>query len=287
MYSSAFVTSTVSVPAAAEHPRPGIIYGTAWKKEATEGLVRLALQNGFRGIDTACQPKHYNEAGVGEGIAAGLKQGLSRADLYLQTKFTSPSGQDPDRTPYDSNAPLAEQIAQSIAASLRNLQTNYLDCVLLHSPLPTVRQTLSAWRTLETYVDGGQIRQLGISNCYDLTLLEQLFDGARVKPAAVQNRFYADTGYDREIRAYCARNEITYQSFWTLSANRHLLAHEVITALASNHGRTAPQILFRYLTQIGVVPLTGTKSESHMRQDLAIFDFELTAAECGAIEQLF
>jgi diketogulonate reductase-like aldo/keto reductase len=217
----------------------------------------------------------------------GQGQGLSRADLYLQTKFTSPSGQDPERIPYDPNAPLAGQIAQSIAASLRNLQTNYLDCVLLHSPLPTVRQTLSAWRTLETYVDGGQILHLGISNCYDLPVLEQLYDGARVKPAAIQNRFYADTGYDREIRAYCHRNGIVYQSFWTLSANPHLLTHEVIITLAATHGRTAPQILFRYLTEIGVVPLTGTKSESHMRQDLAIFDFELTVAEREAIAQLF
>jgi diketogulonate reductase-like aldo/keto reductase len=77
-----------------------------------------------------------------------------------------------------------------------------------------------------------------------------------------------------------------YQSFWTLSANPQLLAHNVMTALASAHNRTAPQILFRYLTQIRIVPLTGTKSESHMREDLAIFDFELTAAERQAIEGL-
>jgi diketogulonate reductase-like aldo/keto reductase len=163
------------------------------------------------------------------------------------------------RVPYDPNAPLAEQIAQSIAASLRNL---------------------------ETCVDGGQVRQLGISNCHDLSELEQLCDEARVKPAVIQNRFYADTRYDREIRAYCSRNGIIYKSFWTLSANPRLLGHKTMVALASAHDRTAPQILFRYLTQIGIVPLTGTKSESHMQQDLAIFEFELSAAERGMIEQL-
>ena len=265
---------------------PRIIYGTAWKKAATEQLVSIAIENGFRGIDTACQPKHYHEAGVGAGVAASLKQGLTRADLYLQTKFTSLSGQDPNRVPYDPKASLADQIAQSIAASLKNLQTDYLDCLLLHSPMPTPAQTQSAWRSFESFVDSGTIRQLGISNCYNLADLERLYESARIKPAIVQNRFYADTNYDRGIRSFCDRNQIIYQSFWTLSANPHVLAHETMTALASIHRRSPAQILFRYLTQIGIVPLTGTKSESHMREDLAIFDFELTSDERGAIDAL-
>jgi diketogulonate reductase-like aldo/keto reductase len=264
---------------------PSVIYGTAWKKAATERLVHLAIESGFRGIDTACQPKHYDEAAVGAGVTASLGQGLSRADLYLQTKFTSFSGQDPNRIPYDPKAPLAVQISQSIAASLKNLQTDYLDCVLLHSPMPTMTQTQAAWRTLETFVDAKQIRQLGISNCYELAVLERLHDTARIKPAIIQNRFYPDTNYDREIRTYCDQNQIIYQSFWTLSANPHLLGHKAITSPASTHRRTAAQILFRYLTQIGVVPLTGTKSDIHMREDLAIFDFELSNEEQRTIEK--
>src|ERR1700685_3899683 len=130
---------------------PRIIYGTAWKKAATENLVSLAIQNGFRGIDTACQPKHYEEARVGAGVAASMSKGLTRPDLYLQTKFTSLSGQDPNRIPYDPKAPLPDQVAESIAASLKNLQTDYLDCVLLHSPMPTMALTLSVWSTLESY----------------------------------------------------------------------------------------------------------------------------------------
>src|ERR1700729_3039246 len=97
---------------------PGILYGTAWKKADPERLVATAIRQGFRGIDTACQPKHYDEAGVGAGVAASLGSGLTRADLYLQTKFTSLSGQDPDRIPYDPKASLADQITQSVAASL-------------------------------------------------------------------------------------------------------------------------------------------------------------------------
>jgi diketogulonate reductase-like aldo/keto reductase len=265
---------------------PRIIYGTAWKKAATENLVSLAIQNGFRGIDTACQPKHYEEAGVGAGVAASMTKGLTRTDLYLQTKFTSISGQDTTRIPYDPKAPLSDQVAQSIAASLKNLQTDYLDCVLLHSPMPTMAQSLSVWKTLESFVDAGQIRQLGISNCYRLADLENLHQASRIKPAVLQNRFYADTHYDRELRSYCNQSEIIYQSFWTLSANPHLLTHKTMTALARNHNRTAAQILFRYLVSIGVVPLTGTKSEAHMRDDLAIFSFELTGDELSAIDAL-
>jgi diketogulonate reductase-like aldo/keto reductase len=265
---------------------PRIIYGTAWKKSATSGLVNLAIENGFRGIDTACQPKHYDEAGVGAGIAASLKQGLTRADLYLQTKFTSLSGQDPRRIPYDATAPLPHQVAQSVAVSLKNLQTDYLDCVLLHSPMPTMRQTLAAVRALETLVDTGQVRQLGISNCYRLDDLKSLYESSRIKPAVVQNRFYAETRYDRDIRAFCDRHQIIYQSFWTLSANPHLLAHKTITILSAAHRRTAAEILFRYLTQVGVVPLTGTQSETHMRADLSIFDFELGGAELSALAEL-
>ncbi len=265
---------------------PRIIYGTAWKKAATEDLVKLAIQNGFRGIDTACQPKHYDEAGVGAGIAASLKQGLTRADIYLQTKFTSLTGQDPNRIPYDPKASLVDQVGQSVAVSLKNLQTDYLDCVLLHSPMPTMTQSMAVWRTLETFVELKTIRQIGLSNCYKLEDLNGLHEAARIKPAVIQNRFYADTNYDRDIHAYCDKHQIIYQSFWTLSANPHLLAHKTITTLGSAYKRTPAQILFRYLTQIGVVPLTGTQSETHMREDLSIFDFQLNDEERSAIEEL-
>jgi len=277
---NSFITSNAQVPV------PRIIYGTAWKKADTQRLVRLAIQNGFRGIDTACQPKHYDEAGVGAAVAASLTQGLTSTDLYLQTKFTSLSGQDPNRIPYDPNAPLAQQVAQSVAVSLENLHTDYLDCVLLHSPMPKMAQSMAVWRALETLADTGVVRQLGISNCYRLDDLKSLNEAARIKPAIVQNRFYADTDYDSEIRTYCGQRQIIYQSFWTLSANPQLLAHKTMSALASAHNRTAAQILFRYLTQIGVVPLTGTKSETHMRQDLSILDFELSHVEQGTIDKL-
>jgi diketogulonate reductase-like aldo/keto reductase len=265
---------------------PKIIYGTAWKKADTERLVTLAIQEGFRGIDTACQPKHYDEAGVGAGVAASLHANLRRSDLYLQTKFTSVSGQDPRRIPYDPKASLESQVAQSVAVSLANLKTDYLDCLILHSPMPTAQQTLTVWRAFESLVDAGTVRQLGISNCYDLATLEDLARRSRIKPAVLQNRFYADTGYDRQIRVFCTHTHIVYQSFWTLSANPHVLAHPTVAAVAAAHQRTAPEVLFRYLTQTGVVPLTGTRSVTHMREDLSIFEFELSEAERRAVDDV-
>ena len=272
---------------------PWILYGTAWKKSDTENLVGTAIRLGFRGIDTACQPKHYHEPGVGAGVAACLRGepvcngNLAREDLYLQTKFTALSGQDPARIPYDPKAPLPDQVRQSLAVSLRNLQTDYVDGLLLHSPLPSARQTLEVWQAMESLVDVRRVRQLGISNCYRLEQLERLCDSARIKPAVVQNRFHADTGYDREIRAFCRQYRLIYQSFWTLTANPHVLAHRVVSSLAAKHRRTPAQILFRYLTQIEVLPLTGTRTETHMREDLDIFEFELSELERKAMDALF
>lgn len=280
MDENAFVTSAAGVRS------PRILYGTAWKKERTAALVAQALELGFRGIDTACQPKHYDEAGVGAGIAEALSRGLHREDLYLQTKFTPVDGQDPARIPYDSAAPLAEQVAQSFEVSLRNLRTTYLDCLVLHSPLADFTQTLQVWRAMERLHESGGVRQLGISNCYSLKYFERLYREASVRPAVLQNRFYAQTGYDRELRQFCRSEQVIYQSFWTLTANPHLLRHERMIKLAVEYARTPAQILFRYLTQQDVIPLTGTTSAQHMREDLAIFDFELSREAQDAITAL-
>src|SRR5690242_10873548 len=126
---------------------PRIIYGTAWKKERTKRLVLEAISAGFHAIDTACQPKHYNEAGVGEAIAELGRRGIPRSSLYIQTKFTSISGQDLlQPLPYNPRAPLFEQVLQSFTTSLKNLQTDYVDCLILHGPLHTDAQTAEVWR---------------------------------------------------------------------------------------------------------------------------------------------
>lgn len=266
---------------------PRLLYGTAWKKDDTARLVQQAITLGFRAIDTACQPKHYHEAGVGQGMAAALAAtGLTRADLFIQTKFTPLAGQDPANVPYNAEASLPEQMAQSFAASRRNLRTAYLDSLLLHSPLPDREQTLVAWRAMEQLAASGSTRRIGLSNCYDLDAFVALYEAADIKPWAVQNRFQAKTDYDRPLRAFCREHGIVYQSFWTLTANPQVLAHPHLQALATRLQRSPAQVFFRYLTQCGVLPLTGTCSAQHMQDDLAIFEFELDAAACDTVGRL-
>lgn len=264
---------------------PSLIYGTAWKQERTCDLVEQAILNGFRGIDTACQPKHYNEAGVGDALLRLAAHGIKREELFLQTKFTPVSGQDA-RIPYDADASIQDQVRQSVQASLKNLKVDYIDALLLHSPLSRHAETMEAWRELETLHKKGVIGQLGISNCYEVDALKVIYEDASIKPSLIQNRFYARTDYDKDLRTWCDEKDISYQSFWTLTANPHLLTHPVITNLAKSKNLTEAQILFRFLTQINIIPLIGSCSDDHMRQDLAIFNFALTSSEINAIQSL-
>lgn len=253
--------------------KPAFTYGTAWKKDQTKALVTQALKQGFRRIDTAAQPKHYQEHLVGEALRDAYTEGLPRADLHVQTKFTTPAGQDQANMPYDPAAPLDTQIHTSIASSLHNLRTHeespgdsYLDCVLLHSPLPTLDQTLAAWRLLETYVPH-RIRALGISNV-TLPVVRAIHAASTVKPSVVQNRFYAQTRYDGALRAFCREHAITYQSFWTLTGNPKLLKSKPVLELAKKAEVEVPTALYALVMELGVEVLNGTTSEEHMRGDL-------------------
>ena len=265
---------------------PRIIYGTAWKKDRTADLVVKAIQTGFRGIDTACQPKHYNEALVGTALQRLKDHGVEREALFLQTKFTPLSGQDLRQVPYDMNASVELQVAQSFEASKKNLQTEYVDSLLLHSPMAPHALLMKAWNAMEKIQKTGGTRQLGISNCYDPEVFRSLYADATVKPAVVQNRFYQDTGYDVDLRHWCSNHGVIYQSFWTLTANPHILSSNTVRTIAQKYKKTEAQIFFRYLSQSGIVPLTGTSSEQHMREDLSIFNFELSSEDLKNVSLL-
>lgn len=282
-------TGSAAEPAQRQLPPP-MLYGTAWKKQATTDLVVLAVRSGFRGIDTACQPKHYQEELVGQALERlAQEDGIAREDLWVQTKFTPVPGQDRSNIPYNASAPLTVQVEQSIARSLENLGTTYIDSLVLHSPLPTLQATLEAWGVFERAVDDGRVRQLGISNCYDERFFRALHESARIKPAVLQNRFYAESGYDVGLRRFCLEQGIAYQTFWTLTANRRLLESAPVQSAARRLRATPPQVLFRWLIQSGHQPLTGTKSPEHMRQDLdaaSLAQLELSAEEMVSIGQL-
>jgi diketogulonate reductase-like aldo/keto reductase len=256
---------------------PELIYGTAWKEDATEQCVLAALAAGFRAIDTANQRKHYHEQGVGQAIA---KAGVPRTELFIQTKFTFRGGQD-HRLPYDPKAPIEDQVVQSHASSLEHLGVARLDSYVLHGP--SQREGLGpddreAWRTMEKL----PVAALGISNV-TASQLRELLAVASVRPTYVQNRCYAQTGWDAEVRAVCREHALVYQGFSLLTANRHVVAR--LHTLAAKYAVQAPQIVFRFAQQVGMVPLTGTTDPRHMREDLAIAGFTLTADEVAMIER--
>jgi diketogulonate reductase-like aldo/keto reductase len=267
---------------------PRLLYGTAWKEGATRALTELALREGFRGIDAANQRKHYFEAAAGEAVAVAIASGLvSRAELFLQSKFTFAAGQD-HRLPYDSTAPVAEQVGQSFAGTLAHFRTDYLDSFVLHGP--TTRGKLAAadweaWRAMEALHAAGSARSLGASNV-SLGQLRELCAGAGVRPQFVQNRCYASQGWDREVRAFCSAHGVVYQGFSLLTANRHELARPEVARIAARHGRTVAQVAFRFALDVGMVALTGTTDAAHMRDDLAVFEFRLEPAEVALIERI-
>ncbi|KAK4102615.1 Aldo/keto reductase [Parathielavia hyrcaniae] len=274
---------------------PPMMYGTAWKKERTADLVYKAIKAGFRGIDTAAMKKHYDETLTGEGIRRAIREGIvSRKELFIQTKFT----------PYDSTSaysisdPIPAQIHTSLTSSLTNLSTPdhtppYLDALVLHSPFPTLPQTLEAWSALQAYLPHspdpsrrGRVLRLGISNVSDPSILDALSSSKQsaVPPAIVQNRFRAtENKWDRDVRAWCSSSSSStsqqvlpeatttrYQGFWTLTGNAATWQREggFVQELAEHAGVSLAAAWYVLLMEAGVVVLNGTGDGAHMREDL-------------------
>jgi diketogulonate reductase-like aldo/keto reductase len=267
---------------------PTFLYGTAWKEDRTAALTELAIRSGFRAIDTANQRRHYFEAGVGEALAAVYRAAIvTRADLFLQTKFTPQDGQD-HRLPYNPAASLTDQVAQSMASSLEHLGTDYVDSYVLHGPSSRYDWTaedFEVWQAMIKERDAGRTRLLGVSNV-GLSQLQQMARAHAEAPAFVQNRCYARLGWDREVRAFCRERKIIYQGFSLLTANVEVLRHTVVTGAAVRAEATLAQIIFAFARAVGMLPLTGTADAMHMQQDLASLDIHLPPETVQAIESL-
>lgn len=274
-------------PALSKENRPTFIYGTAWKKEATPALVELALKSGFRAVDTANQAKHYSEKLVGDALANMASRGIGREQIWLQTKFTPLDGQD-HRLPYDPHADLETQVKQSFASSLEHLRTDYVDSYLLHGPYhyPALgAEDFDVWRAMEGIYTSGSAKSIGISNV-NLQQMEMLVSRSEIKPMMVQNRCFANRNWDKGVRDFCRLHSIHYQGFSLLTANAHVFHNATIREMAGRLSVTPAQIIFRFAHQIGMIPLTGTTDEEHMKLDLTIFGFELTSDEMAFIENM-
>lgn len=263
---------------------PLLLYGTAWKGEATTSLTLQAFAAGFRGVDVAGQRKHYREDLVGEAVHAAKEElGIERSHLWLQSKFTPVSGQDlTGPVPYDQDARPRDAVLSSFRASLRKLhkgdrwsfrdddeddddgkgkQRAWLDSYLLHSPLNTLEETLEAWGAMEELVERGQVRMIGYSNVYDARILEALRKSARrYKPRIIQNRWHHTSGHDVSLLSSFSpalspndnaadQAGIVYQPFWTLTGNPRLLRSDAVNDAASKHSWTASQVVYSFVAQ--------------------------------------
>lgn len=256
------------------------IYGTAWKKERTEALVTLALENGFVAVDTANQAKHYAEPLVGDAFSKFIKRGHAREQFFIQTKFTSLDGQD-HRLPYDRTAKISIQVEQSIESSLKQLQVDYVDSYLLHGPYnyPDLgEEDWEVWGALEKVYHDGKTKRIGVSNINHRQLIA-LLERSTVKPSVVQNRCFAETGWDFHVRKICDAFKISYQGFSLLTANPFVMDFPEVKKMAERLEVDPAQIIFIFAHQLGMIPLTGTQNPQHMAQDLSAMKYRLDSSE--------
>lgn len=271
-----------------EHNVPTFLYGTAWKEGDTSRCVREAVRAGFRGIDTANQRKHYYEEGVGDALQRMYDEGVvQRADLFVQTKFTDVSGQD-QRLPYNPKANYHTQVMESFQSSLAHLRTEYLDSYVLHGPMRRYGLTegdWEIWRAMEELHKAGRVSLLGVSNV-GLDQLEALCADSSVNPHFVQNRCFARTAWDKDVREFCSRNNIVYQGFSLLTANTDVARRPSFIELTQKYQCSGEQLIFCFALQIGMIALTGTTDPVHMKEDLEVYDIFLSREDIATIEQI-
>lgn len=224
--------------------------------EACTHAVAAAIETGYRLIDTA--EAYGNEKEVGEGIQAS---GIDRRELFLVTKVNFKS---------------YENAEQTVSRSLENLQTDYLDLLLLHWPFANY---YAAWRSLEKLYAEGKVRAIGVSNFEPDQLLD-LIAYNKVVPAVnqIETNLYCQR---RVERSWMDKKQVAQMAYAPLGqGNRNEMYQEpAVLALAQKYGKTPAQVLLRFLTQMGTAVIPRSTQPAHIRENFALFDFELTPEE--------
>ncbi len=229
----------------------------------TQNAVKFALSIGYRHVDTA--RIYGNEADVGEAVR---KSGVPREQLFVTTKlWNGDQG-------YDSTLRACE-------ASLKRLGFDYLDLYLIHFPVPETRK--ESWKAMETLLQKGKCRAIGVSN-FTIPHLEDLLETHEVIPAVNQVEFHPFL-YQKELLEYCQRKGIQVEAYSPLARGERF-KHPRITALATKYSKTPAQLMLRWGLQHGLVVIPKSTREERIRENSQVFDFEISAEDMRSLDSL-
>ena len=232
--------------------------------EETERCVLEALEMGYRSIDTA--QAYYNEEGVGNALA---KCGIPREEIFITTKV------------WISNAGY-EKAKESIRESLRKLQTDYVDLLLIHQPFGDYYGT---YRAMEEAYKEGKARALGVSNFYPDRYLD-LFHFAEIKPAVNQVETHVFQ-QQKTARKYMEKYGTRIMSWGPFAEGKNdYFQNPVLKEIGDKHGKSVAQTALRFLIQNGVIVIPKSVHKSRMEENFNVFDFTLTEEEMKRIEAL-
>jgi 2,5-diketo-D-gluconate reductase A len=257
---------TVTLLGGAEIPQLGL--GVFQVPPAdTSAIVAQALSAGYRSVDTAAA--YQNEAAVGQAIA---ESGLDRADVFLTTKRWN-AAQTYDET------------TQAFEGSLERLGFDYVDLYLLHWPVPSRDLYVEGWRALIDIAASGRARAIGVSN-FNVEHIERIVADTGVAPAINQVELHPGFAQN-ELRQVHARHDIVTESWSPLAqADPKLLGAPAIVEISERHQKSPAQIVLRWHVQLGCVVIPKASSLGRLRENISIFDFELSADEMTRIEQV-
>lgn len=232
------------------------------------GALKSAIQAGYRLIDTAIS--YRNEAGV---CATIFESGIPREEFYITTKIPS------DEAYIGSK----KTVEQTVLKSLENLKTEYIDLYLIHHPIEDEEKLKNTWEVLESFVDNGKIKSIGVSN-FTIEMLETVHNFARIQPAVNQIQSNPHT-WNHELIDYLLKNEIVPEAWGPLSKVTPEQMDK-LDKIAENYGKNWGQVLLRYQIQRGVVVIPKSHNKKRQASNLELFDFELTKEDQFVIESL-
>lgn len=258
------IDSTVTLNNGVKMPQLGL---GVWQinNQGAAQSVEWAIKHGYRAIDTAKQ--YGNEAGVGEGLAKALADnGLKREDIFLTTKiFNGDQG-------YESTL-------KNFDGQLKNLQTDYVDLLLIHWPVDG--KYLDTWKALEKIYQEGKARAIGVSN-FNITRLQDVLKNGSVKPAVDQMEFNP-LCQEVDIKNFCEQNNIHLEAWSPLGGGR-VLSDDRLKKLADKYHKSVAQIILRWDLQQGIITIPKSVHEERIVQNSDIFDFELSDEDVQEIK---